>query len=280
MAGHADDVGAFYDRHPISEARVRAALRARGKDAPGAARPEDLWELDQDHYGGVAAVAMLAHRAGVGPDSRVLDVCAGLAGPARFVASRLGARVTAVELNGSRAAGARRLTELVGLGRRVAVVRADAQALPFRGHAFTAVLSQEGLLHVPDKARALAECARVLVPGGRLAVSDWVATARLGDGERRRLGEWMAAVGLERLDGYRALLGRAGFVGVEVEDCTAEWIAVVRGRMALFRALRAPTAARLGEAVTAEYEQLFAFFVDLLEAGKLGGGRFSATAAR
>jgi len=280
MAGHAGDVGAFYDRHPISEARVRAALRARGRDAPGAARAEDLWELDQDHYGGVGAVEALARRAGVGPASRVLDVCAGLAGPARFVASQLGARVTALELNPGRAAGARRLTELVGLGRRVVVVRADAQALPFRRSAFTAVLSQEGLLHVPDKARTLAECARVLVPGGRLAFSDWVATARLADGERRRLRDWMAAVGLERLDGYRALLGRAGFVGIEVEDVSAEWIAVVRRRMELFRALRGPTAARLGESRTSEYEQLFAFFVELLEAGKLGGGRFSASAAR
>ena len=46
----------------------------------------------------------------------------------------------------------------------------------------------------------------------------------------------------------------------------------------MFRALRADTVARHGEARAREWEQLYAFFVGLVEAGKLGGGRFSGTA--
>jgi len=38
--------------------------------------------------------------------------------------------------------------------------------------------------------------------------------------------------------------------------------------------------ARLGEARYEEYRQLYAFFVELVEQGKLGGARFSAGAAR
>ena len=54
----------FYERHPISEAQVLAALARRGMVA-GALSPEDLYAWDQDHYGGLAAVEALAvHRAG------------------------------------------------------------------------------------------------------------------------------------------------------------------------------------------------------------------------
>jgi len=267
----------FYSRHPISEAQIVDALRRRGKDLRRLA-PEDLYDLDQDHYGGLEAVETLGRRAGIDASSRVLDVCAGLAGPARFVARRWGARVTGIDLNPARVTGARRLSAAVGLSGLVRVVRGDAQRLPFRARAFTAVVSQEGLLHVPDKASALGECWRVLLPGGRLAFSDWVATPRLGDGERRRLDEWMAAVTLQSIESYRALLARAGFLAIGAEDLSAEWVAVLRRRLEMFKGLRADTVARLGQARYDEYEQLYAFFVGLVEAGKLGGGRFSATA--
>jgi ubiquinone/menaquinone biosynthesis C-methylase UbiE len=277
MTGWADGVVDFYDRHPISEAQVLAALRRRGA-AGGRVAAEDLSEWDQDHYGGLAAVDALARRAEIGPGSPVLDVCAGLAGPARHVASRFGARVTAIDLNAGRAAGGARLTRLVGLERRVVAVRADAQLLPFRAASFTAVMSQEGLLHVPDKGRVLAECARVLAPGGRIAFTDWIATARLDDGERRRLAEWMAAVSIETIGGYRERLARAGFAGVESEDLTREWTVILRKRLGMYRSLRADTVARLGQTRYDEYDQLYVFFVGLVEAGKLGGARFSARA--
>ena len=270
-------VNDFYDRHPISEPQVLAAVsRRRGGDLRRLTADE-LFEFDQDHYGGLAAVDALARRAGITASSRVLDVCAGLGGPARFLATRRGCRVAAVELNAGRAAGAARLTGLVGLAARVAVVRADATALPFADGAFDACVSQEALLHIADKAVVLDGCRRVLRPGGRLAFSDWIARRGLGDREREQLRTWMAATTLQSLDSYRALLGRAGFTAVEAEDLSDEWRPILRSRRETFRAMHADTVARLGEARAREYDQLYAFFVGLVEDGKLGGGRFSAT---
>ena len=269
----------FYDRHPINEAQVLTALARRGKDLRALA-PEDLYEWDQDHYGGLQAVEALARRAEIGPWSLVLDVCAGLGGPARFLARRFGCRVTGVDLHRGRCAGGRRLTALVSLHGQVRMVNADAMSLPFQAGVFTAVVSQEGLLHVPDKRAALAECARVLVPAGRIAFSDWVATPRLDDGERRRLDVWMAATTLLTITGYRALLARAGFIGIEAEDLRAAWIGILRERLAMYRAMREDTVARVGQPRYDEYNQLYRFFVGLVEAGKLGGARFSGTAAR
>jgi len=273
-----DDVIDFYDRHPISETQVLAAVRRRRGALTGTPLTADeLFDFDQDHYGGLAAVDALARLAGIDARARVLDLCAGLAGPARFLASRRGCRVVAVELNAGRAAGAARLTRLVRLHRRVRVVRGDATALPLASGRFDACVSQEALLHIADKAAVLREAHRVLAPGGRLAFTDWVTRPALGDGERRRLHDWMAATTLQTLDGYRTLLGAAGFRMVMAEDLTDEWRAILRGRLQMFRAMREETVARLGEARYREYDQLYAFFVGLIEAGKLGGGRFSAS---
>ena len=95
----------FYDRHPINERQALAAIARRRGTAAGPLKPEDLFDYDQDHYGGLAAVETLARRAAIGAASRVLDVCAGLGGPARFLVSRFGCRVVALELNQGRAAG-------------------------------------------------------------------------------------------------------------------------------------------------------------------------------
>ena len=279
MREPAPDVVDFYDRHPINETQVLASARD-GAGALRGLRPEDLWQWDQDHYGGLPAVEALARRAAIAPGMAVLDVCAGLGGPARFLAHRFGVRVTGVDLTHSRCAAGARLTALVRLGPVVRHVRGDAQVLPFRAGAFDAAVSQEGLLHVADKEAVLAECARVLKPGARLAFSDWIARPRLGDNERRRLYEWMAAVSLQSLDGYRGLLARAGFDGILAEDLSGEWITILRARLRMYRGLREQTVARLGQARYDEYNQLDGFFVDLVEAGKLGGGRFSAASGR
>jgi ubiquinone/menaquinone biosynthesis C-methylase UbiE len=267
------DVLAFYDEHPISEAQVLAAVSRRRGTLDGLTA-DDLYDFDQDHYGGLAAIDALARRAGIDGASRVLDVCAGLGGPARFLASRRGCPVVGIELNAGRAAGAQRLTRRVGLAGLVRVVRGDALTLPFRAASFDACLSQEALLHIEDKGRVLRECHRVLRGGGRLAFTDWIAHGRLGDLERARLREWMAATTLQTLDGYRALLDQAGFAGVEGEDVSDEWRAILRQRLAMYRGLRADTVSRLGEARYRAYDQLYAFFVGLVEDGKLGGGRF------
>ncbi len=118
---------------------------------------------------------------------------------------------------------------------------------------------------------------RVLRRGGRLAFTDWIAHPGLADRERAQLAEWMAATALQTLASYRALLGRAGFHGVRAEDLTDAWRPLLRERLRMFRALGPDTIARLGDRRYREYDQLYAFFVGLVEAGKLGGGRFAAS---
>ena len=183
-----------------------------------------------------------------------------------------------MELHAGRAKGAQRLTTLVRLGDRVRVVRGDATRLPVRAGIFDACISQEALLHIDDKAAVLRECRRALRPGGRLAFSDWIARPRLADRERTRLWEWMAATTLQTPDTYRAMLGDAGFVAVEVEDLSDEWRHVLRGRLELYRQLRQEQVGRVGTHRFDAFLDVYTFFARLIEDGKLGGVRFTATA--
>jgi len=51
----------FYNSHPMSEWQILRTLEKRGKPLSGLT-PEDLFYFDQDHYGGVQAVELLAER--------------------------------------------------------------------------------------------------------------------------------------------------------------------------------------------------------------------------
>ncbi len=273
------DVGVvtLYDAHPVTAAVILEELAARGKRLDELAA-DDLFGLDQDHYGGAAATEALALQVGLGRDDRVLDLCSGIGGPARLVAARFGCTVAGVELVPSRVEDARRLTELVGLDERVSFVEGDVTALPFAGASFDVCLSQESFLHVADKAALFRECRRVLRPGGRLGFSDWVARPGLSCDEHGRLARAFAAAGIVGREDYVAALADAGFSVTSVDDLAEIWKPSLRERLALLRARPERTAARLGREHADWWEGEYAFMVDLVHRDALGGVRFVASA--
>jgi sarcosine/dimethylglycine N-methyltransferase len=155
----------FYETHPISEYEILEKLRADGIELEGLTE-EILKDYDQDHFGGLEAVDVLAEKAGITSGTRVLDVCSGMGGPARYLAHRLGCRVTGLDITPSRHESAMRLTRLVGLDQLVDFRLGNALDMPFADAAFDVVIGQEAFAHVPDKPRLIAECARVVKPGG------------------------------------------------------------------------------------------------------------------
>jgi SAM-dependent methyltransferase len=75
---------------------------------------------------------------------------------------------------------------------------------------------------VPDKARAFAEIARVLAPGGRMCVSDIVATGPIPEPVREAAGLYVGCVaGAIPEAEYRGLLEAAGLVDVRVVEARA-----------------------------------------------------------
>lgn len=265
----------FYTRHPISAAIILARLRESRGDLDGV-RPEELFAHDQDHYGGLAANDTLAAAANIGAGSRVADFCAGLGGPARYLAHRYGADVTGIELTPARVAGAAELTRLVRLQDRVRVVEGNVMDVPLPDGGMDAVVSQEAFLHLPDKGRALAEAFRILKPGGRLAFTDWTPAAPLSEADADLMWRGMAAQNLQSVPSYRALLEAAGFRIVSVDDLTRAWGVILAERLAMYRKLRTE-AERAGTPPGHEaFHESYVRFVELVQSGELGGARFTA----
>lgn len=107
--------------------------------------------------------------ADVSPGQRVLDVACGTGVLAREAVRRVGpsGHVTGID------PGPGMLAVAEELAPQVEWKEATAEALPFPDGYFDAVVSQFGLMFFSDRQQALNEMARVLAPGGRLAVAVW-----------------------------------------------------------------------------------------------------------
>lgn len=111
-------------------------------------------------------------------------------------------------------------------GPQIAFLRADAQQLPLRDEAVDAVVSIAVLQLVPDPAAALAEMARVLRTGGRLAVM--VPTA----GRAARIWRMLPNIGAHLFgeDEIGDILEDHGFTSVRTNNFgTLQWVRGKRG---------------------------------------------------
>ena len=110
------------------------------------------------------------------PGMTVLDLGCG-EGRHAFEAYRRGARVVAVDRGAAEVKTTERWLGAIArageapAGAAYEVVRGDLLALPFPDASVDRVIASEVLEHIPDDATAMAEIARVLRPGGTVAVT-------------------------------------------------------------------------------------------------------------
>lgn len=157
------------------EDRILAALRTVGLDPEQCLSPEELGALDHFHTGGFTASRVLQELAQIRGEDRVLDIGAGLAGPARMLAAAPGCRVDCIDMSEDYCTGARLLNRLTGLDDRIEVHKGSALELPFADESFDAVWMQNVGMNIADKKRLYAEVYRVLKPNGRFAFQEMTA---------------------------------------------------------------------------------------------------------
>ena len=269
----------FYDFHPINAKQILDAVVARGI-TPDAITEAVLQQHDQDHYGGTAATDRLIAEAAVRAEDVVLDVCSGMGGPARYLAWKTGCDATGLDLTASRVDGATELTRVAGLSESVRFVHGNALDMPFHDASFTLAIAQESFAHIPDKPRLLAECGRVLQPGGRLVFSDILHRGNLSVHHAQRLSEGMTFSEIETLDRYAELLRLQGMAVVRILDLTGEWTRILVERHAMYRSLESSTVARLGREHFERYDRAYEHFVGLYQSGVLAGALIHAVKTR
>jgi SAM-dependent methyltransferase len=212
-----DGLAAHYSARDI-EARILTALRAAGLDPEQRLSPAELGALDHFHTGGLRASRDLMELARIQAGDRVLDIGAGLAGPARLLASATGCRVDCVEMSSDYCTGARLLNRLTGLEDRIEVHEASALDLPFPDDSFDAVWMQNVGMNIADKHGLYGEIRRVLKPGGRFAFQEMAAGKAPASYYPLPWATDPSDNFLVTVEDMRSLLGRSGFISELLED--------------------------------------------------------------
>jgi len=157
------------------ETRILAAIRAAGLDPESRLSPTELAALDHFHTGGFRASLVLRDLARIQAADRILDIGAGLAGPARMLAATPGCQVECIDLSQDYCVAASLLNRITGLEDRIAVKVGSALDMPYPADFFDVVWMQNVGMNIRNKQRLYEEIGRVLKPGGRFAFQEMVA---------------------------------------------------------------------------------------------------------
>ncbi|MGX9356660.1 class I SAM-dependent methyltransferase [Roseobacteraceae bacterium S113] len=182
----------------------------------------DLAPADQFHVGGAEAIARLIPALGASSSMRVLDIGAGLGGPARMLAEQSGCQVTGIDLNELSVNAGNRMSEWTGLAKQVRLLEGTATDLPCPSNHFDLAWTVHVGMFVADKAGMYQEAFRVLKPGARLSIFDPFPTA---SASLTYPVPWARTETLDHsipVDDMIARLSDAGFVDIETIERTAE----------------------------------------------------------
>jgi demethylmenaquinone methyltransferase / 2-methoxy-6-polyprenyl-1,4-benzoquinol methylase len=122
--------------------------------------------------------SFLVSRIEAGPGDTVLDVACGTGAVALELARRHGCRVVGIDQSPEMLAEGRRRVDAAGLGGRVELREGRAEDLPFGDEAFDGLTFTYLLRYVDDPAAAMRELARVVRPGGKIAMLEFSVPSR------------------------------------------------------------------------------------------------------
>ena len=167
-----------------------------------------------DSFAGVGYYFDLAR---VQPGETVVDLGSGSGMDSFLAARKVGetGRVVGIDMTEAQLTKARRLADEDGFA-NVEFVDARIEQLPLADGSADIVISNGVINLAPDKTLVFAEAARVLRPGGRLALADIVTSVQLPVGVTCDAALWAACIGgaMQR-DDYREAIEAAGF---ELDD--------------------------------------------------------------
>lgn len=140
------------------------------------------------------------------------------------MADTFGCRVLGVDSDGEQIAVAREsLRE--ELRSHVSFAVGLAEDLPLAPEQADAVVSEAAFSLITNKERAAAEYRRVLKPGGRIIIIDFIVRASVDEDVRRKMNYIPCFAGVQSMEAYRDVFERAGFITRTAVDESKELIA-------------------------------------------------------
>jgi SAM-dependent methyltransferase len=182
--------------------------------------PADLDRIPQDAISSFAGVGYFFDLAELKPGESVVDLGSG-SGMDTFVAARkVGptGKVTGIDMTDEQRAKAERLRAAHGFD-HVSYRKAYIEETGLADGAADCVISNGVINLAPDKRRVFREAARVLRPGGRLALADIVTESPLPESVVCNATLWAACIGgASQVDAYRAAIEAEGLRVVELQE--------------------------------------------------------------
>ncbi len=249
-----------YGRNDALVSEILSGLSAAGYDIDSL-DPTALSGADEFHLGGRLATLAVLDSVRTGAPASVLDVGCGIGGPARTIATVLGAQTVGVDLTPSFVAAATELTARVGLADQVSFEVGDALALDQPDGAFDLVTLLHVGMNIADKPKLFTELARVLQPGGWMLVYDIM---RIAPGNLSLPMPWASSGDhqhLAEVDDYLSALRAAGLEPGEPVDHRPTV------HKALQRAADAPPPVNLSNLMGPDFAEMFANLRTAVAAG-------------
>ncbi|MFH9675290.1 SAM-dependent methyltransferase [Streptomyces sp. NPDC017405] len=207
-----------------------------------------------------ALTGMVADRLALSPGMRVLDIGCGTGRPAVYVAGTYDVHVTGITISPQQVELALARPEVGEGPGRVAFECADGMALPFPDGRFDAVYAIESFLHMDDRAKAIAEAARVLRPGGMLVMANPYVEGELTEAEAEIVAanrELFQIPPVGSADDYVGHLRDAGLEVTEVLD--------IGENVRRSHAVAADTVRRAGDGHDGAFRQQLSEVADIIE---------------
>jgi SAM-dependent methyltransferase len=219
-AGLAGHYGTPY-RHFSDEAYAAVRRASIGED------------IGQNSWMTLEELARIAEWLSLEATSRLLDVGCGAGAASLELARRTGCEVIGVDVDPGAIEAARGRARELGLDARASFVEADAgQQLPLEDASVDAIVCVDAITHLPDRARVLADWARVLRPGSRLVFTDPLTLTGFLGSDEMRVRMSIGYVSIVPAGEDERLLRDAGLDVLAADDTTAESAAVASRRAA------------------------------------------------
>jgi len=183
----------------------------------------ELWELimgEQIHIGGFVSSMDLAEKAGIGAGMKGVDLCCCNGAGMRFLARfRDVAQMTGVDATKKVVEQGRSRCRQEGLSDKIKFVLADVCDSGLEDASADFVWGEDAWCYVVDKEKLISEAARIVIPGGVIAFTDWIeGEAGLTDAEAERFLTFMKFPNVQDIEGYKNLLKANGCVVIKAED--------------------------------------------------------------
>jgi len=256
--------------------RIFNEIREIGKNNFEKLNVEELINFDQLHYCGVEALNFSIEKLSIDSNMSILEIGSGIGGPARYIADKTGATITALEIQPDQNKIALNLTKRCDLNKKVIHVCGDILNYEWGNKKFDGIVSWLSLFHIHNHKALLKKCFDLLNSGGFFYSEDLISLKLLSNNEIIELSTELFAHYLPDYQSYNSELNKYGFKLIFHQNMTDIWSQFTRDRKTSYINQKDRHLRVHGEEIYNNLNSFYTFIDQYFSSGKLGGIRVIA----